>query len=298
MKNLMFRTHTFTMLTSRLVAIVLFAALLSAAPFHAAFAKTAPALGSAANFAVLSAAPGGGGAVTLTDSWVYGDVGSSGLPPSVTLTGSTIMGAVIAPVSDQVLTDFNSAYDALAAVQCDRILTGTLADVTLAPGVYCFDAAATLTGQLTLNGPASGTWIFLIGTSGTGALTGTNFFSSVVMTGGGQPCNVTWWVEQAATLTTSNFVGTILAGAAITITGGTFTGDVLAKAGVTMTGTTLVGCEGGKGRGQRCNQGVGNGTEGCDPGNSNQENQGYTDRSNDELGGTPGNPGRMGGNGK
>jgi hypothetical protein len=46
---------------------------------------------------------------------------------------------------------------------------------------------------------------------------------------------------------------------------------------------------------QACNQGVGNGPEGCDPGNSNQ---GDKSRSNDELGGTPGDPGRKGGNGK
>jgi hypothetical protein len=38
---------------------------------------------------------------------------------------------------------------------------------------------------------------------------------------------------------------------------------------------------------QPCNQGVGNGPEGCDPGNSNN-NHG----SNDENGGTPGDPGR------
>ncbi len=44
-----------------------------------------------------------------------------------------------------------------------------------------------------------------------------------------------------------------------------------------------------------CNQGVGNGPEACDPGNSNQ---GDPSRSNDEVGGTPGNPGRKGGNGK
>jgi hypothetical protein len=111
------------------------------------------------------------------------------------------------------------------------------------------------------------------------------------MTGGGQPCNVTWWVEQAATLTTSNFVGTILAGADITITGGTFNGDVLAKGAVTMTNVILTGCAGGKGNGggSKCNQGVGNGLENCDPGNSNQGNP---LRSNDETGGTPGNPGR------
>ena len=54
--------------------------------------------------------------MTLTNSTVNGDVGSSGLMASVVLTDSTITGAVIAPVSDQVLTDFNSAYAALALV--------------------------------------------------------------------------------------------------------------------------------------------------------------------------------------
>lgn len=39
----------------------------------------------------------------------------------------------------------------------------------------------------------------------------------------------------------------------------------------------------------KCNQGVGNGPEGCDPGNSN-----HNQPSNDENGGTPGNPGRRG----
>jgi len=216
----------------------------------------APLLGSASNFAVLSAAPDALGAVTLTNSTVNGNVGSSGPMVSVVLTEtlpeSTITGAIIAPVSTKVLTDFNKAYNALAAVRCGTVLTGTLAGVTLAPGVYCFETAAELTGVLTLDGPANGIWIIKIGTSGTGALTGTNF--SVVMAGGGQPCNVYWGVSDAATLTDSAFVGTILAGAAITTTGGTFTGNALAKAGVTMTDTTVTGCnatgggKGGKGR--------------------------------------------------
>ena len=164
----------------------------------------------------------------------------------------------------------------------------------LAPGVYCFDAAATLTGTLTLAGPSNGIWIFKIGTSGTGALTGTNF--SVVMANGAQACNVYWWVAEAATMTTSDFKGTILAGAAITVTGGTFAGRALAKTAVTLTGVAATGCGGSTSNPplrQRCNQGVGNGPEGCDPGNSNQGNPFH---SNDELGSTPGNPGRKGGN--
>ena len=282
---------------ARFLGILVGAAVVGMWPM-AALAATAPGLGSAASFAVLSAAPGGGGAVTCITSTITGDVGSSGLPASVVQTGCTINGAIVAPVSAQVVSDFNAAYSAYGSIGCDQVLTGTLAGVTLTPGVYCFDAAAALTGQLTLSGPANGTWIFKIGTSGTGALTGTNF--SVVMAGGASSCNVNWWVAEAATMTTSNFVGTILAGAAITSTDGSFTGDALAKAAVTIKGTSLVGCAGSQGGGnghnkQHCNQGVGNGPEGCDPGNSNQGNPA---NSNDELGGTPGNPGRKGGNTK
>jgi hypothetical protein len=195
-------------------------------------------------------------------------------------------------------TAFVAQYDAMAPQTGDvcTLLTGTLAGVELAPGDYCFDAAATLTGLLTLKGPSNASWTFTIGTLGTGALTGTNF--SMLMTGGAQQCNVTWWVAEAVTMTTSNFLGNVLAGAAITTTGGTLHGDLWSQADVTITGTDVVGCEGSQNSGggpgpdkekDKCNQGVGNGPEGCDPGNSNNKRT-----SNDENGGTPGQPGRKG----
>ncbi len=65
---------------------------------------------------------------------------------------------------------------------------------------------------------------------------------------------------------------------------------------MTLTNVAFTGCTGGSIGGTakpKCNQGVGNGPEGCDPGNSNQT---YPFRSNDEIGGVPGNPGRKGGN--
>jgi hypothetical protein len=268
---------------------------------QSAFALTSsPAsLGSVSNFAVLSAAPGGGGAVTCTNATINGVVGSSGAAASIVQTGCTINGALVAPVSAGMISDFDTAYAVLAGETCDNVLTGTLAGVTLTPGVYCFPAAATLTGTLTLSGPSTATWLFKVGTNGTGALTGTNF--NVVMANGGNTCNVTWWVAEATTMTTSNFIGTVLAGAAITATAGTvgsYEGRALAKAAVTVTGGTLNGCTGGSIAStakQKCNQGVGNGPESCDPGNSNQGNP---FRSNDELGGVPGNPGRKGGNTK
>jgi len=268
--------------------------LLAVAAFAISYTSAAQAgssfLKSAEKFAVL-----GGPAVTCTNSSVNGDIGVA-LSSAFTNTGCTITGTVHAgdAVAARAYRDFLSAYAALATTPCDQTLTGTLAGVTLTPGVYCFGAAATLTGTLTLQGPVNGLWLFKVGTGGTGALTATNF--SVVTAGGAQACNVNWWVAEAATLTTSNFQGTILAGAAITVTGGTYNGDALAKAAVTLTGASTAGCTATATIGrQRCNQGVGNGPEGCDPGNSNQGNP---SRSNDERGGTPGNPGRSGGNGK
>jgi Ice-binding-like len=202
----------------------------------------APALGAAANFAVL-----GGKSVTCTGGAVVGEVGiSPGITASYTNTGCAVAGAT-PPASNaaavQAHADFLTAYDALAvkaaSYACTQ-LTGSLAGEILAPGEYCLDTGAK-TGLLTLKGSSSGVWIFL----SNGALTGTNF--SVVMAGGGQPCNVFWAPSKAATLTTSTLKGTILAGntavGSVTLTGGTLTGRALANIAVTTTGTSVVGCQ-------------------------------------------------------
>ena len=196
----------------------------------------APSLGAAANFAVLA-----GAAVTCTNATVTGNIGV--FPGSaVTQTTCPIIGAIDGGDTTAALaaTDAALASTALAAQPCDSTLTG-LGSLTLSPGVYCFDAAATETGGvLTLSGPSDGIWIFKIGTLGTGALTGTNF--TVAMDGGGQACNVYWRVADAATLTDSVFVGTILGGADITVTRGTVNGRIMAAAGITITGTAFTGC--------------------------------------------------------
>src|SRR5579859_6363070 len=178
----------------------------------------------ASSFTVLANA-----AVTCTDGKITGDVGTFQAAPtgSVTRTSCAMTGTV--NVGDAAAVSaynaFLSAYAALAPAPgfCDvnNTLTGTLAGVSLPSGTYCVSAEAK-TGVLTLTG--SGTWTFLV----LGALTGTNF--TVVMADGGDPCNVTWWVQAAATLTDSHFIGTILAGAAITLTRGTFDGNVFAGA--------------------------------------------------------------------
>lgn len=197
-------------------------------------------LGTASGFAVL-----GGTNVTCTSgSVVTEDVGvSPGSAVPFTDTGCTFAGAT-PPATNaaaaQARTDFLSAYAALQLESSSCIpMLGNLSGQNLGPGVYCLDAVAKA-GTLTLTGPSSGVWILLV----SGALTGTNF--SVVMAGGGLPCNVFWAPSAAATMTTSAFKGNILAGdvtgGSITLTGGTLAGRALASVAVTMTGASVVGC--------------------------------------------------------
>ena len=287
---------------ARLLFLVPFAALLYT-PSPVLAKGFVPSLGSASAFGVLA-----GTAVTCTNGGgttvVAGSVGEwpnnafTNSPPC-TFSGASHLGDSTA---EAAYTDFINAYNNLLynPPACDFTLTGSLAGEVLMPGVYCIDAVAKA-GTLTLDAGTAGAnavWIFLVD----GALTSTGF--NVVIINGGDPCNVYWrtGLNAGATLTTTNFAGTILSGAAITVTAtnGTVHGDLFATTAVTLslTNSTVTACQltGGpdnvKGK---CNQGVGNGPEGCDPGNSNQ---GDPSRSNDELGGTPGNPGRKGGNGK
>ena len=196
---------------------------------------------AASNFGLLANA-----GVTCTDGRITGNVGTLQSAPTgaLTLTTCPMSGAVNLgdDAARQAFSNFVTAYAASAPQPGDvcTTLTGTLAGVSLAPGNYCFDVAATVTGLLTLDGPADGVWNFKIGSSGTGALTGTGF--NVAMAGGGQACNVTWRVADAATMTTSNLKGNLMTGAAITLTGGTYTGNAWSKADVTITGTATTSC--------------------------------------------------------
>jgi len=196
---------------------------------------SAPSVGAAGNFAVLA-----GTAVTCTNGTVTGNVGVSP-GTAITQTSCPVTGTINSgnAAAVQANSDFFIAYDKFKALACDRTLS-TFDSQTLSPGVYCVDAAATFTDAvLTLAG--NGPWIFKVGTLGTGALTGTRF--SVVAPSFTPTCNnVSWWVNQAATMTDSKFVGTILAGAAISMTRGTFNGDAFAKSAVTITGTAVTAC--------------------------------------------------------
>jgi hypothetical protein len=297
----------------RFVGLVAFAMVAALWPVTSQ-AATNPTLGNAAGFAVLA-----GTAASCTTSTITGGVGVNFNPP--TTAGCNAQYAPGAYKAFQnVLTGTKPA--------CVTTIGSTFPNATtnLAPGTYCTGAGLTFTDQ-TLNLTGTGSWNFEIGAG----FTATNL--SVLMANSGNPCNVFWWIGADATVTVNKpvsapFQGTLLGAGAITLTGSasdrtalTLTGHVWATTAVTMTDSTIVGCnaagtvgcsktkgedssesgeaadsEGAKTAckpAKHCNQGVGNGPEGCDPGNSNQ---GDESRSNDELGGTPGDPGRQGGN--
>lgn len=203
---------------------------------QAAFAQSAPTLGSASAFAVL-----GGAGVTCTASTIRGSVGSllTVTPtPTCSIVGPIHQGDAVAT---QAYTDFTVAYQALADIPCPadaaHNLSGDLGGKVLSPGTYCISGVGLLTSQLTLNGPSNGVWIFKAATSLT------PIAGSVVMAGGGQACNVYWQLGTAASLDATDFLGNILAGSAITFTGvgSSLLGRALAKTAVTTTGASING---------------------------------------------------------
>ena len=202
-------------------------------------AATAPGLGTASSYAVL-----GGSTVTNTGSSIIdGDLGVwpgtavTGFPPGI-VTGGTIHAADANALQAQ--GDVTTAYNSLAAQPCDFDLTGQdLGGMTLIEGVYCFSAAAQLTGQLTLDaqGNASAVFIFQIGSTLTTASD-----ASVLVINGGVACNAFWQVGSSATLgTTTAFVGNILALTSITAnTGASISGRALARNGFVTLDTNNI----------------------------------------------------------
>jgi hypothetical protein len=228
---------------SFLAGVAVAALLLGPSP---ALAASAPSLGSAESFAIL-------GASTVTCT-VAGDVtGDVGVSPGSAITGfnpdCTLTGTIHAAdgVALQAHLDAGSAFAALAGAACTTNLTGQdLGGMTLAPGVYCFDSSAQLTGTLNLSG--AGPWIFQIKST----LTTASNSSVVVLNNSSQTCdgsNVFWQVGSSATLGTgTQFAGNILAYASVGLDpGAKLDGRALAlNAAVTLSGSNSVSvCSGG-----------------------------------------------------
>ena len=114
---------------SRVALIGAFAALLSN-PATLSAAGFAPSLGLAAHYAALAGGPAAG-AVTCTDSTVFGDVGVVFPGTFVGTANCTLLGTLNNNAT-AAYADFLAAYNALQFnAPCDQTLTGTLAGVTL-----------------------------------------------------------------------------------------------------------------------------------------------------------------------
>jgi type VI secretion system secreted protein VgrG len=207
-------------------------------------AASAPSLGQAESFAVL-------GGSTVTNTGATAITGNLGVSPGTAITGfppGTVTGGPFSnvPPATSAHSDLITAYNAAAAAPCPpannltgKVLGTSPGAVTLAPGVYCFNSSAQLTGRLTLNagGKTNAVFIFKIASTLT---TATN--SSVVVINGGQGTNVFWQVGSSATLGTGTaFTGNILALTSITLTtGASVSGRVLAINGAVTMDTNKV----------------------------------------------------------
>ena len=187
-------------------------------------------LGGAANFAVLagtSLTNNAGGTTLIT-----GDVGA----PSQTVDPTQAAGytnyksgAILAGA----LADLQTAIGNATGRSCDVSFAGDidLGGLTLAPGVYCYAGAISITGTVTLNGP--GVYIFR-----TALTLNTTANSIVALTNGATAANINWLPVGPTTLgANSVFKGNILGqSAAITVGDNTtlLNGRVLTGAAVTL----------------------------------------------------------------
>jgi Ice-binding-like len=211
---------------------------------YPALAQTAPPLGpSLPQFGVLGGASVTGS--TGAGTSVNGDVGSSPTPTVTTFPPSSTVPPFIVHLTNdaavqQAHLDAIAAYNNMVAQGPGTPLGPQLNGQVLTAGLYSFTSSADLaaTGTLTLNGP--GVFIFNVASTLTG-----NVLSSVV--GTANPCNVYWRVGTSATLNGNNFWGTVIADQSVTVasTNNLIGRAVADYASVTMPGgggNTIGGC--------------------------------------------------------
>ena len=204
---------------------------------------------------------GGAGPTTISNGNVGAAASISGIPPAVIVNGSAITGGVIV---GRALDDLITARNALSALpsppanNLSGVNGGNLATQILAPGVYSFNTAASisLNGILTLDaqGQNNVTWVFNIGTELT---TGANAEVRFINLGsnGGADNGLFWNTGSSITLGGNNVIaGNYLAGTSIsfgtTLPGnGSAGGRALALAGVSFAGAGTLDVLGGPGNG-------------------------------------------------
>ena len=222
------------------------------------------ALGSAGNF-VLFANTGMSSSVIST---ITGDIG---VGPAVTSTAITtgftltvnpsgpnagqyatspqVTGRIYAPdylaptpanmitTSNNMLAAYNDARGRLNP-NFTNLGSGTIANQSLAPGLYKWTAGLNITPgtTITLNGGSADVWIFQVA----GILTA-GASSQIVLTGGALPQNVFWQIDTGLTVgADASFKGVVLAGTTVTLGANTvIVGRLLSQTAITMNANTI-----------------------------------------------------------
>jgi hypothetical protein len=232
-------SNRFDLRRTRLAGIALAVLAVFALPTAAQAAPVG--LGTAAPFVVL----GGSKVTNVGPSVLNGDLGISpgteleGFGPPAIITGST---HATTEVAAQAQLDLTTAYDTAAGqpvLPANDLSGEDLGGLKLSPGTYRYNAAALLTGALTLDaeGDPNAEFVFQVGSQLT-----TESASSVLLVNGASPCNVYWQVGSSAVLgTTTAFQGTLMALTSISLnSNATVVGRMLARNGqVSLIENTL-----------------------------------------------------------
>jgi hypothetical protein len=167
----------------------------------------------------------------------WGQSAATTFSTSPMVDGRIYVSTYAAPTPDNLVlaaSDLDAAYAAVAAQgPPDEVglNAGALGGVTFAPGIYRWNAAATIATDVTIDGGPNDVWVFQI--DGALAMAAS---VSVVLTGGASPSNVFWQVNGAINIgATSHFVGIAMASTAINVgAGSSVNGRLLAKTAVAV----------------------------------------------------------------
>jgi hypothetical protein len=190
-------------------------------------------LGAASPYAVLSgasvgntvSAPGAPHTTIRGDLGIKADTAPTGFPPGVVI-GTIRHGSSV----DQAHANAVTAYNEIAARPAGVVIPGALVGAVLVPGLYKIAGAASNTGTLTLDGGGDPNAVFVFQVDGALSFAA---LSRVVLTNGARASRVFWQVNGAGSIGAgSDFVGTMIASAAVGMGNGTFVnGRAIALAG-------------------------------------------------------------------
>jgi hypothetical protein len=151
-------------------------------------------------------------------------------------TGGSTPANLTTAVANMETAYTNAAGRTATSAATTDVGAGTLTSLTLSPGVYQWGSAVSIPTDLTLNGSATGVWVFKIA----GALE-MAAAKKVILSGGALPKNVFWQVAGAVNIgANTQFKGIILGQTAITFGNkATLDGRLLAQTAVNLDANTI-----------------------------------------------------------